>query len=161
MLPVTVKALEKVRLEVPVFVIVAYCTALAVLIAWLAKVSEAGKMLTATPSVAVAIVTDCELNFVVSSTLVAVTVTFSAVDGAVSRPEDEIVPAEALQVTAALYAPVPSTVAENCPVAPSTMAAGPETDTLVIVGVGAAVTVVDCDPDFVGSSTLVAVTVTL
>ena len=129
--------------------------------AWLAKVNEAGEMLTATPSVVAVTVTDCELDFAVFSTLVAVTVTFSAVDGAVSRPEDEIVPAEALQVTAALNAPVPSTVAENCPVAPSTMMAGPETDTLVIVGVGAAVTVTDCDPDFVESSTLVAVTVTL
>ena len=102
-----------------------------------------------------------------SSTLVAVTVTLSAADGAVNNPVAVIVPAEALQITEGLNAPVPETVAKNWTVAPSLAEDGPKTNTLVIVGgvgaggVGAAAEIViDCEPDFVVSSTLVAVTVT-
>lgn len=52
--------------------------------------------------------------FVVSATLVAVTVTFELLVtlGAANMPAFETVPAEADQVTAVL--PVPWTVAENC-----------------------------------------------
>lgn len=55
--------------------------------------------------------------FVLFATLVAITEYVPAVVGAVYRPEDEIEPPEADQVTAVLF--VPLTVAVNCWVVPS------------------------------------------
>lgn len=61
-------------------------------------------------------VTLAEADFVVSAKLVTVTVKLPAVDGAVYKPADEIVPPVAAQVTAVLLDPV--TVAVNVCVPP-------------------------------------------
>jgi hypothetical protein len=63
------------------------------------------------------IVTDACADFVLSATLVAVTVKFPAVVPATYSPVEEIVPPVALQVTAVLVEP--ATLAENCCDAPS------------------------------------------
>lgn len=66
--------------------------------------------------------------------LVAVTVAFPAVLGAVSNPAALIVPALALHVTAELYDPVPVTLALHCEVAPGATVAGLQlTETAVTV----------------------------
>lgn len=101
-------------------------------------------------------VTVAEAVFVLSATLVAVTVTLPAAAGAVSRPALVIVPAEADHVTA-LLATVPCTVALNCWVAPIWMlAVAGETEIEVTVG---AVTVTVAVAVFVGSAKLVTVIV--
>ncbi len=61
-------------------------------------------------------VTVADADFVASAELVAVTVYVPAVAGAVYRPEVDMEPPVADQVTAVLVVPV--TVAENCWVAP-------------------------------------------
>lgn len=66
--------------------------------------------------------------------LVAVTVRLPAAAGAVSRPDEEIVPPVADQVTAELKLPVPCTVAVHCAVPPVVTVAGwqpAETDVMV------------------------------
>jgi len=86
------------------------------------------------------IVTPACPNFVVSAWAVAVTVavTFTEVIGAVYKPEDEMVPALAAQLTAVFALPV--TVAVNCCVLPDAMVADDgETETLTWGGGGAVV----------------------
>ena len=69
------------------------------------------------------------------SVLVAVTVTFPAVAGAVKMPVWATEPALADQVTAELYDPVPCTVAVHCVVAPALTVEGLQlTETEVTVG---------------------------
>jgi hypothetical protein len=93
---------------------------------------------------------------------VAVTVTDCGVAGAVSNPVPEIVPAEALQVTAFEKLPVPVTVAVHADAAPVCTGVGQETATDVIVDwLGAAVTATLAVPLLVESCELVAVTVTI
>jgi hypothetical protein len=79
-----------------------------------------GPMLTLTgaggPDDPAVTVTDAEAFFVVSATLVAVTVYVPAVLGAVYNPEPDTVPPLAVQVTEVFEVPV--TFAENCFVAP-------------------------------------------
>ncbi len=91
--------------------------------------------------------------------LLAVTVTFPGVVGAVSTPDDEIVPAVANQVTAELKLPVPCTVAVHWAVPPVVTVDGWQlTDTDVMVaGLEMETTV---DPLVLGCWILVAVTVT-
>jgi hypothetical protein len=97
--------------------------------------------------------------FVVSWTLVAVTVTVWGADGAVNTPLVEIVPAEAAHVTALEKFAVPATVAVQVDIALVKMGVWQAAVTLVIEG--AAVTATVATPLFVGSSTLVVVTVTV
>jgi len=79
------------------------------------------------------------------------------VAGAVYRPDDEIVPAVAVQVTLVLLVPI--TVAVNCCVPPVTSEAEVgETETDTVAG---AVTVTVADADLVLSETLVALTVSV
>jgi hypothetical protein len=106
-----------------------------------------------------ATVTVVVADFVVSATLVAVTVTFPAVAGAVKRPLAVIVPPVADQVTDLLVT-VPSTVPVNCWVAPVRMegAAG-EMETELTTGGAGALTVIVAVADLVVSATLVAVIV--
>jgi len=94
----------------------------------------------------------------VSATLVAVTVAFAAVAPAVNRPAFVIVPEDADHVTA-LFVTFPFTVALNCivPLVRIDPVAGV---TLTEFTIGAA-TVTVAVPAFVGSATLVAVTVTV
>lgn len=98
-------------------------------------------------------------DFVVSATLVAVTVTVAAAAGAVSMPAAVIVPAEAFHVTV-LFVTVPCTVALSCKFAPVRieLVAG-VTATEFTTGGGGAVTVIVAVADFVVSATLVAVIV--
>jgi hypothetical protein len=100
-----------------------------------------------------ATVTVADADFELSATLVAVTVYVPALPGAVYRPEIEIVPAVADQVTAVLLLPV--TVAVNCCVALVMSAA----DVGLIDTATGAVTVTVADADLVVSATLFAVTV--
>lgn len=100
-------------------------------------------------------VTCAEADFVGSATLVAFTVNVPAVLGAVYRPEAEIAPPVAVQVTAEFD--VPLTLAVNCWVPPVCNDA--EFGETVTVTTGAAVTVTWADPDLVESAALVAVTV--
>lgn len=112
-----------------------------------------GVIETATTGVDVT-VTVAEADLVASAALVAVTVYVPVVLGAVYRPELEIVPALAVQVTAVFVDPL--TVAVNCCVAPAWM----ETVTGLIdttIGAGA-LTVTVADADLVLSAALVAVT---
>jgi hypothetical protein len=99
-----------------------------------------------------------EADFVLSALLVAVTVVVRMEAPAVNRPAGEIEPLAADQVTD-LSVTVPCTVAENCcvPSARRLTFAG-EMVTEVTVG---ALTVTVAAADFVGSATLVAVTVTV
>jgi hypothetical protein len=99
---------------------------------------------------------DADADFVLSARLVAVTVTFPAVAGAVRRPPAEIVPADVDHVMPLLET-VPETLAENCCVAPVAM--------LAVVGemvteftTGAAM-VTTAFAVFVGSARLVTVIV--
>jgi hypothetical protein len=102
--------------------------------------------------------TTAEADFVLSATLMAVTVIFPIAAGAVKRPLAEIEPLVADHVTD-LLATVPCTVAENCCVAPvRIVGAAGDTETDVTVG---AATVTVAVADFVVSATLVAVTVTV
>lgn len=95
-------------------------------------------------------------DFVVSATLVAVTVTVPAEAGAVNNPEALIDPAEACQVTAVFDVPV--IVAVNCCVPPvCTETELGETVALTVGGLLVTVTV--AWPFLVGSVALVAVTV--
>ena len=101
-------------------------------------------------------VTVADADFVVSATLVAVTVYVPAVAGAVYIPVLEIVPPVADQVTDVFVLPV--TVAVNCWVAP--VCTDAEVGLmLTTTGGGGAVTVTVAEADFVGSATLVALTV--
>jgi hypothetical protein len=69
-------------------------------------------------------VKDAVPEWVVSSALVAVTVTPPAIDGAVKRPVGLMVPVLADQLTAELYVPVPSTSAAHRDVAPAATVEG-------------------------------------
>jgi hypothetical protein len=101
-------------------------------------------------------------DFVLSSLLVAVTVTVSALLAGVRLPFASIVPSLVLQVTDGSKLPVPVTVAvqADAPTPASVEAGLQETETPVMVGPGG-VTVTVAVPDFVLSSLLVAVTVTV
>jgi hypothetical protein len=95
-----------------------------------------------------------------SATLVAVTVSVPAFAGAVYTPPAVIVPSNARHVTA-LSVVVPATVAANVslPLTATVTAPGVTvTDVTVGVGAGAAVTVTLDVSDWLGSATLVAVT---
>lgn len=98
--------------------------------------------------------------FVVSATLVAVTVTdvFELTEGAVNIPLPEIVPAEAAQVTEVLLDP--ETAAENCCPDPAFTEAEVGDTEMLTVGAGGA-TLITALALFVGSAELVARTVTL
>jgi hypothetical protein len=61
---------------------------------------------------------------VLSSTLVAVTVTLAGDEGAVNAPLELMVPALTVQATAEFKVPVPCTVALHCEVEPGATAAG-------------------------------------
>ena len=90
-----------------------------------------------------------------SAALVALTVYVPAVLGAVYKPELEMVPPVALQVTAVFV--VPLTVAVNCCIVPVCT----EVElglTATMTGAGA-LTVTVAEADFVESAALVAVTV--
>ena len=92
-----------------------------------------------------------------SSVEVPVIVTVPVAVG-VNTPEDVIVPSDAIQVTAELYAPVPCTVAAQSDVCVIKMEAGEQsTETEVIVA--GAVTVTVALPDLVASCVDVAVMV--
>jgi len=98
-----------------------------------------------------------------SASLVAVTVSVPALDGAVYSPEAVMLPSAAFQVTL-LSEAVPCTLALNCRVVPSVVeveAGDTVTDVIVGfgVGAGAAVTITTAEADLVVSATLVAVTV--
>lgn len=95
--------------------------------------------------------TVAEADFVVSATLLAVTVYVPAELGAVNRPELEIVPPLADQVTDVFVEP--ETLALNCWVAPVEI----DAEVGLIETATAAVTVIVVVADFVGSATLVAV----
>jgi hypothetical protein len=103
-------------------------------------------------------VTIADADFVVSATLVAVTVAIPAVAPAVNRPAFVIVPEDADHVTA-LFVTFPFTVALSCivPLVRIDPVAGV---TLTEFTIGAA-TVTVAVPAFVVSATLVAVTVTV
>lgn len=91
--------------------------------------------------------------------LVAATVTFSDVVGAVNSPEAEIVPALADQFTAELKLPVPCTFAEHWAAPPGVTADGWQLTEIEVIVTGA-VTVTTVDPFVAGCWALVAVTVT-
>jgi hypothetical protein len=98
-----------------------------------------------------------------SATLVAVTVSVPAFDGAVYCPAAVIVPRTAFHVTALLVV-VPATLAVNVsvPLVDDEAAAGDTvTDVTVGAGGGAAVTVTLAVSDLLGSAELVAVTVSV
>ncbi len=98
-------------------------------------------------------VTVAEADLELSATLVALTVYVPGVPGAVYKPVLLTAPPVADHVTDVLAEPV--TVAVNCWVLPVRM----EPEVGVIVTTTGAVTVTLADADFVGSATLVAVTV--
>ena len=102
-------------------------------------------------------------DFVVSSVLVALTVTEPADPGAVNEPPESIVPPLAVHVTVELKLPVPFTVAVHCEVAFVAIVEGLHaTDTEEIVGEPVPIaTVTVAFPDLLESSLLVAVTVTV
>lgn len=115
--------------------------------------AETGEMVTETTGALT--VTVAEADLVESAALVAVTVKLPAVLGAVNRPDVEMEPPLADQVTAVLLEPV--TVAVNCCVPPVASEAEPGlTETATVWG---AVTVTVAEADWVESATLVAVTV--
>ena len=112
---------------------------------------EAGEQTTDTEVIVAVVVTVTvpAPNFVAFCVEVAVMVAVPAPVG-VKTPEDVIVPPVAVQVTAELNAPVPSTVAVQADVCVVKIDAGEHTtDTEVIVG--PAVTVTVAGPDFVTS----------
>jgi hypothetical protein len=114
--------------------------------------AETGEMVTETTGALT--VTVAEADLVESAALVAVTVMLPALPGAVNRPDVEMEPPLADQVTAVLLEPV--TVAVNCCVPPVASEAEPGlTETATAWG---AVTVTVAEADWVGSATLVAVT---
>jgi len=118
--------------------------------------AEPGLIVTATVCGALT-VTVADADWVVSAALVAVTMNVPALLGAVNKPEDEIWPPEADQVTAVLVLPV--TVAENCWVPPVVSEAEAGETLTLTVGVGVeAVTVTAAEADLVLSAMLVAVT---
>src|SRR5215469_8519806 len=98
--------------------------------------------------------------FEVLAALVAVTVTFVALDtlGAANKPLLEIAPADAVQVTPVLV--VPWTVAENCCVPAEVKFALLGDTVMVMVTVGGAM-VTTALAILVGSAALVAVTIRL
>lgn len=102
-------------------------------------------------------------DLVVSSVLIAVTVTDPVEPGAVNNPLPLIVPPLALHVTVELKLPVPCTVALHCEVALGTTVEGLQlTDTEEIDGGPLPVsTITVAVPDLLISSVLVAVTVTV
>jgi len=112
-------------------------------------------------------VTTAEADFVVSATLVALTVAVPALAGAVNSPDGVMLPNEAFQVTDLLEVdPWTDAVKESVPLVADLAEAG-EIVTEVTAGSGgggfgldpgAAVTVTGADADRVGSATLVAVT---
>jgi hypothetical protein len=95
-----------------------------------------------------------------SASLVAVTVSVPGLDGAVYTPPALMVPNAAFQVTD-LLAAVPEIAEANCKVPPGVVEvdAG-ETATEFTTGVGAE-TVTVAEADWVGSATLVALTVSV
>jgi hypothetical protein len=102
-------------------------------------------------------------DLLVSSLLVAVTVTDPVELGAVNNPLPLTVPPLAVHVTAEMKLPVPCTVALHCDVALGAIVEGLHaTDTEEIVGgVVPIATVTVAVPDLLESSRLVAVTVTV
>lgn len=88
------------------------------------------------------------------------TVTGPTVLGAVKAPEEEMLPADACQVTAALKLPVPWTLAQHWTDCPSFREWAHDTVTEVMVGGGGAVTLTVAGPDLDVSATDVAVIVT-
>jgi hypothetical protein len=104
-------------------------------------------------------------DFVVSATLVAVTVSVPAIEGATYAPVDEMVPSSAAHVTA-VFATVPCTVAENCSV-PLVVTEAEEGESVTEFTTGGAggeggagtLIVMLAEADLVVSATLVAVTV--
>jgi uncharacterized membrane protein YqaE (UPF0057 family) len=102
--------------------------------------------------------TDAVPDIAGAATDVAVTVTVCAVAGAVSTPAALILPALAVHVTA-WFAPAGEITAEQFEVFPVVTDVGAQV-TAILVGSGA-VTATDAAPDFVGSCTDVAVTVTV
>ena len=97
-------------------------------------------------------------DLVVSSTLVAVTTTEFPVLGAVSRPAEVIVPAEAANVTAFEILPVPVTVGVHEVLLPAMIVEDWQATEIAVI-TGREVRDMVVDPDLVGSATLVAVTV--
>ena len=101
-------------------------------------------------------------DFVVSATLVAVTVSVPATDGATYAPVEEMVPSSATHVTA-VFATVPCTVAENCnaPLVVTEAEEGERVTEFTTGGEGGAGTVIVtlAEADLVVSATLVAVRV--
>jgi hypothetical protein len=89
-------------------------------------------------------------DFVVSATLVAVTVSLSAVAGAVYRPADVMVPWAAFQVTDLLVT-VPAMVAVNCAVA-LVITEAVDGETVTEVTTNGAVTVTLAEADLVLSA---------
>jgi hypothetical protein len=118
--------------------------------------AEVGLMETTTGGAAVVTVTVADADTLVSATLVAVTVYEPAVVGAVYKPEAEMLPPLANQVTAVLLLPVIDVL--NCCVLPTCTAAEIGVIDNVIAG-AVVVTVTAADADFVESAALVAVTV--
>ena len=102
-------------------------------------------------------------DLLVSSVLVAVTVTEPVEPGAVNSPLALIVPPPADHVTVELKLPVPCTVALHCDVPLGTIVEGSQvTDTEEIVGgLDCVATITVAVPDLLVSSLLVAVTVTV
>lgn len=107
-------------------------------------------------------VTVAVADLVLSALLVAVIVAVPALEAAVKKPAEVIVPVVAFQVTD-LSVMVPCTEALNCAVAPvRTAAEAGEIAMEVTAGVaGATMTVTVEEADLVESATLVAVTVSL
>jgi hypothetical protein len=101
-------------------------------------------------------------DFVVSATLVAVTVSVPATEGATYAPVEEMVPSSAAHVTA-VFATVPCTVAESCnaPLVVTEAEEGERVTEFTTGGEGGAGTVIVtlAEADLVVSAALVAVTV--
>jgi hypothetical protein len=99
--------------------------------------------------------------FVMSATLVAVTVTLVCVEtvGAVSTPADEIVPVLVDHVTDCDGEFDPATMAEHVDVAPEDIVVGVQVTVTPVTPEPVAATVTFADPDFVVSTVLVAVMV--
>jgi hypothetical protein len=149
--PPVMLAAETVTDPVPVFESVTFW--LAVLeVRMLPKAILVGETLSSCVAVTVTV---AEAVLVISTTLFAVTVYVPAVLGAVYRPDVEIVPAVADQVTDVLLEPV--TVTVNCCIPPVWM---DEDVGLMdtVTGGGSTVTVTLADAVLLGSATLVAVT---
>jgi hypothetical protein len=99
-----------------------------------------------------------EADFAGFATLVAVTVTDVPVDGAVRTPAEVMDPPEVVKVTAFEMVPVLATVGVQVVLLPSTRVVAWHTSERPVMA-AAGVSEMLSEPDFVGSVTLVAVTV--